>query len=132
MASRIYLFKLFQLFVGDWNPNEVLTLLHIAVIVTSIEITNCQEFTGSPKINYNLIWISKILRTNMVWLRFTWYNWNANNPTYSAVTYTFYLLKIVFILQSACLFKIYGSNLPTENIRKNHIGSLLLKKIEGK
>ena len=67
----------------------------------------------------------------MVWLRFTWYNWNAN-PTYSAVTYTFYLLKIVVILQSACFFKIYGSNLPSENIRKNHIGSLLLKKIEGK
>ena len=44
---------------------KVLALLHIAVIVTSMEITNFQEFTGSPKINYDLIWISKILRTNI-------------------------------------------------------------------
>ena len=44
----------------------------------------------------------------------------------------FVLLHIVVIQQSVCLFKIYGPNLPTEKNRKNHIGSLLLKKIEGK
>ena len=89
-----------------------------------MEITNCQEFTGSPKINYDLIWISKILRTNIKY-GMTTFHIAAKLDTIEMpilliqplLTY-FIFLHIVVIQQSVYLFKIYGHNLPTEKVRK--------------
>ena len=127
MASRPIENEPFQTFsVICWGlkSKKVLTLLHIAVIVTSMEITNFQEFTGSPKINYDLIWISKILRTNIKY-GMTTFHIAAKLDTIEMpilliqplLTY-FIFLHIVVIQQSVYLFKIYGHNLPTEKVRK--------------